>query len=62
MHAPRSTTWEIRTNRGGHAGAGTEGTGWLWEISRGDQLAQARAMSNVISATSGAGGEHMADS
>jgi hypothetical protein len=38
-HDPRGTTWEIRTNLGRHARAGTESTGWLWEISRGDQLA-----------------------
>jgi hypothetical protein len=38
-HDPQGATWEIRTNLGRHARAGTEGTGWLWEISRGDQLA-----------------------
>jgi hypothetical protein len=39
MQEPLGTTWEIRTNLGRHVCAGTDGTGWLWEISRGDQLA-----------------------
>lgn len=39
MHDPRGTTWQIRTNLGRRTRAGTEDTGWLWEISRGDQLA-----------------------
>jgi hypothetical protein len=37
-HDPRSTIWEIRTNLGRHTRAGTEVTGWLWEISRGAEL------------------------
>jgi hypothetical protein len=32
-------TWEIRTSLGRHARAGVDGSGWLWEISRGDQVA-----------------------
>jgi hypothetical protein len=40
MHEPRGTTWDIRTNLGRHARSGADGTGWLWEISRGDQLAR----------------------
>ena len=40
MHEPRGTTWEIRTNLGRHARGGADGTGWLWEIRRGDQLAR----------------------
>jgi hypothetical protein len=32
-------TWEIRTSFGRQAGE-FDGSGWLWEISRGDQLAR----------------------
>ncbi len=37
---PDPCTWEIKTNLGRHARAGVGGSGWLWEISRGDQLAR----------------------
>lgn len=40
MHEPRGMTWEIRTNLGRHARAGADGTCWVWEIGRGDQLAR----------------------
>jgi hypothetical protein len=34
-----SAPWEIRTSFGRRAGE-VDGSGWLWEISRGDQLAR----------------------
>lgn len=40
MHEPQARTWEIRSNLGRHAGAGVDGSGWLWEISRGDEMAR----------------------
>ncbi len=33
-------TWEIRTGLGRHGHAGVDGSGWLWEISRGGQVAR----------------------
>jgi hypothetical protein len=33
-------TWEISANRGRHARPGVDAGGWLWEITRGDQVAQ----------------------
>ncbi|MEN3280775.1 MAG: hypothetical protein V7607_1915 [Solirubrobacteraceae bacterium] len=39
MPQPQAPTWEIRTNFGRQAGE-FDGSGWLWEISRGDQLAR----------------------
>jgi hypothetical protein len=32
--------WEISGNRGMHARSGVDARGWLWEITRGDQVAQ----------------------
>jgi hypothetical protein len=32
--------WEIRTGLGRHGRAGVDGSGWLWEIGRGDQVAR----------------------
>jgi hypothetical protein len=32
--------WEIRTGLGRRGRAGVDGSGWLWEISRGDQVAR----------------------
>jgi hypothetical protein len=32
--------WEIRTNLGRHARPGGDGSGWLWEVSRDDQVAR----------------------
>jgi hypothetical protein len=32
--------WEIRTGLGRHGRAGVDGSGWLWEISRGGQVAR----------------------
>ena len=32
--------WEIGANLGMHARAGVEARGWLWEITRGDQVAR----------------------
>jgi hypothetical protein len=32
--------WEIRTSLGRHARTGVDGSGWLWEISRGEQVAR----------------------
>jgi hypothetical protein len=32
--------WEIRANLGQHAGPGVDGSGWLWEIGRGSQVAR----------------------
>jgi hypothetical protein len=32
--------WEIRTNLGRHAAAGVDGSGWLWEIGRGEEVAR----------------------
>jgi hypothetical protein len=39
MHQPKAPTWEIRTNLGRQAGE-VDGSGWRWEIIRGDQLAR----------------------
>ena len=39
MNDPRLHHWEIRTNLGRQARPGTD-SGWLWEISRGDQVAR----------------------
>jgi hypothetical protein len=33
-------TWEIRANVGMHARTGVDARGWLWEITRGGQVAQ----------------------
>jgi hypothetical protein len=33
-------TWEIRASLGRHARAGVDGSGWLWEIGRGDEVAR----------------------
>jgi hypothetical protein len=33
-------TWEIRANFGPHARTGVGARGWLWEITRGGQVAQ----------------------
>jgi hypothetical protein len=35
-----TAVWEIRTNLGRHACPGGDGSGWLWEISRDDQVAR----------------------
>ena len=35
-----TAVWEIRTNLGRHARPGGDGSGWLWEISRDDQVAR----------------------
>jgi hypothetical protein len=32
--------WEIRANLGKHARAGADAHGWLWEITRGAEVAQ----------------------
>jgi hypothetical protein len=32
--------WEIRTGLGRHGSAGVDGSGWLWEASRGSQVAR----------------------
>jgi hypothetical protein len=32
--------WEISANLGSHARAGVEAHGWLWQIARGDQVAE----------------------
>jgi hypothetical protein len=32
--------WQIRANLGRHARAGVDARGWLWEITRGAQVAQ----------------------
>jgi hypothetical protein len=32
--------WEIRANLGKHVRAGVDARGWLWEITRGAQVAQ----------------------
>jgi hypothetical protein len=32
--------WGIRTNLGRHARPGGDGSGWLWEVSRDDQVAR----------------------
>jgi hypothetical protein len=32
--------WEIRANLGRHARAGDDARGWLWEITRGAEVAQ----------------------
>lgn len=37
MKEPR---WEIRTILGRPAGAGFDGSGWLWEIGRGEEVAR----------------------
>jgi hypothetical protein len=34
-----SVTWKISANRGRHARPGVDARGWLWEITRGDQVA-----------------------
>jgi hypothetical protein len=39
MNDPRPHHWEIRTNLGQQARPGGD-SGWLWEISRGDQVAR----------------------
>jgi hypothetical protein len=38
--APQLHHWEIRTNLGRRARPGCDGTGWLWEISRDDEVAR----------------------
>jgi hypothetical protein len=40
MDDPQLHHWEIRTNLGRHARPGGDGSGWLWEVSRGDQVAR----------------------
>lgn len=32
--------WEIRANLGGHARTGADAHGWLWEITRGAEVAR----------------------
>ena len=32
--------WEIRTNLGRHVHPSGDGSGWLWEVSRDDQVAR----------------------
>ena len=32
-------SWEVSTSLGRHARAGADARGWLWEITRGDQVA-----------------------
>jgi hypothetical protein len=39
MNQMIASTWEIRTSLGRRSGE-FDGSGWLWEISRGDQLAR----------------------
>lgn len=34
-----SSNWEIKANLGRHARPGVDARGWLWEISRGDEVA-----------------------
>jgi hypothetical protein len=33
-------SWEIRANVGRHERAGVDARGWLWELARGDEVAQ----------------------
>ncbi len=33
-------SWKISANLGRHARTGVDGGGWLWEITRGDQVAR----------------------
>src|SRR3954452_10155601 len=39
MDDPQLHHWEISANLGRHARPGGDGSGWLWEISRNDQVA-----------------------
>jgi len=38
MDDPQRRHWEIRTNLGRHVRPGGDGSGWLWEVSREDQV------------------------
>jgi hypothetical protein len=40
MDDPQLDHWEISANLGRHARAGGDGSGWLWEINRYDQVAR----------------------
>jgi hypothetical protein len=40
MDGPHPRHWEIRANLGRHARPGGDASGWLWEVSRGDQVAR----------------------
>jgi hypothetical protein len=40
MDDPQLHQWEISANLGRHARPGGDGTGWLWEIGRDDQVAR----------------------
>jgi hypothetical protein len=40
MDHPQLHHWEIIANLGRHARPGGDGSGWLWEISRDDQVAR----------------------
>jgi hypothetical protein len=40
MDDPQLHFWEIRTNLGRHARPGADGSGWLWEVSHGEQVAR----------------------
>jgi hypothetical protein len=40
MDDPQLHRWEISANLGRHARPGGDGSGWLWEISRDDQVAR----------------------
>ncbi len=53
MSATVSSQWEIRTNLGPH------GSGWLWEVSRDDQVA--RVMIEISDAAWSADQAHLPD-
>jgi len=40
MDDPQRRHWEIRTNLGRHVRPSGDGSGWLWEVSRDDQVAR----------------------
>ncbi len=40
MDDPQAQLWEIRSSLGRHARPEGDGSGWLWELGRDDQVAQ----------------------